>query len=90
MKEKWIEKNVAGLSVEPNLLDYVSEYEKVSWDDVASEFDGLPSFGLDIAYESVEGHANGALANNTALLWLGQNGETELYPSPPSHRKCKR
>ena len=90
MKEKWIEKNVAGLSVEPNLLDYVSEYEKVSWDDVASEFDGLPSFGLDIAYESVEGHANGALTNNTALLWLGQNGETELYPSPPSHRKCKR
>jgi len=79
MNEKWIEKKVDDFLVKPNLLDYTREYDEFSWEDVASEFDGLPSGGLNIAYEAIDRHANGALAEKTALLWLGQNGERKTY-----------
>lgn len=79
MNEKWIEKNVDSFALEPNLLDYAKEYEEFSWDDVADKFDGLPSGGLNIAYEAIDRHANGALWDKTALLWLGKDGERKIY-----------
>ncbi len=79
MKERWIEKNIDGFAVEPNLLDYDREYEEFRWEDVANEFDGLPAGGLNIAHEAIDRHADGETADKTALLWLGQNGEKKSY-----------
>ena len=79
MNEKWIEKKIDSFPLKPNLLDYDSEYEKFSWDDVANQFDGLPSGGLNIAHEAIDRHANGVLADKTALLWLGKDGERKTY-----------
>ncbi|MCD6173563.1 MAG: acetate--CoA ligase [Sulfurimonas sp.] len=79
MNEKWIEKNVDDFIVEPNLIDYDKEYQRFSWDDMACGLDGLPSGGLNIAHEAIDRHANSKLADKTALLWLGQNGERKTY-----------
>ncbi|MCD4667330.1 MAG: acetate--CoA ligase [Sulfurimonas sp.] len=79
MNEKWIEKNIDDFAVEPNLIDYDKEYQRFSWDDMACGFDGLPSGGLNIAHEAIDRHANSELADKTALLWLGQDGERKTY-----------
>ncbi len=79
MNEKWIEKNVDNFLVKPNLIDYEQEYKAFNWKDLTCKFDGLPSGGLNIAHEAIDRHANGALADKTALLWLGQNGERKTY-----------
>lgn len=79
MNDKWIEKNVKCLAVEPNLLDYDQERIDFSWEDVASQFDGLPSGGLNIAHEAIDRHANGSNAQKTALLWLSKSGESISY-----------
>ena len=79
MNEKWIEKKVDEFLVTPNLLEYDDAYKKFTWENVASEFGGLPSGGLNIAHEAIDRHANGVLAGKNALLWLGQNGERKAY-----------
>ncbi len=79
MEEKWIEKRVEDFVLQPNLIDYKQECEVFSWEKVAQQFDGLPSGGLNIAHEAIDRHANGAKAEKTALLWLGQNGEKRVY-----------
>jgi len=79
MKEKWIEKRQDDFSVSPNLTDYEEEYRSFEWDGVAKQFEGLPSGGLNIAHEAIDRHANGPLAEKTALLWLGQNGEKREF-----------
>ena len=79
MQERWIEKDQKSFKVVPNLVDYKATYNSFEWHDVAKEFDGLPSGGLNIAYEAIDRHADGALAEKTALLWLGQDGAKRLY-----------
>lgn len=79
MREKWIEKRVDKFSLKPNLLDYTRECENFSWDDVSDEFSGLPSGGLNIAHEAIDRHADSALGNKCALLWLGKDGEKKAY-----------
>lgn len=79
MKEKWIKKNLTEFRVEPNLLDYAREYEEFEWQDVSNDFSGLPCGGLNIAHEAIDRHAEGALADKTALLWLSQDGERKSY-----------
>lgn len=79
MREKWIEKRVDEFALKPNLLDYTRECENFSWDDVADEFSGLPSGGLNIAHEAIDRHADSALADKCALLWLGKDGEKKAY-----------
>ncbi|MFA6137880.1 MAG: acetate--CoA ligase [Sulfurimonas sp.] len=79
MNKKWIEKNRAKFPVEPNLVDYKQVYKEFRWESVADAFEGVPAGGLNIAHEAIDKHANGALAEKTALLWLGQNGERETY-----------
>ncbi|MGH1503399.1 MAG: acetate--CoA ligase [Acidimicrobiales bacterium] len=46
-----------------------------SWDDARAHLDGLPDGGLNIAHEAVERHANGPLADTTALRWLPRRGD---------------
>ncbi|MCX6075354.1 MAG: acetate--CoA ligase [Campylobacterales bacterium] len=79
MNKMWIEKNINNFPVEPNLIDYEHVYSDFRWKDIAKEFEGAPLGGLNIAHEAIDRHANGALAEKTALLWLGQNGERETY-----------
>ncbi|MCJ7766374.1 MAG: acetate--CoA ligase, partial [Thiovulaceae bacterium] len=49
------------------------------WKDIDREFEGLPSGGLNIAHEAIDRHANGPLAEKTALLWLGESGEKREF-----------
>ena len=79
MQKNWIEKNVDELTIHPNIVDYYQVYKTFQWDDIVSKFQGLPSGGLNIAHEAIDRHANGPLADKTALLWLGENGERKTY-----------
>ena len=79
MQNNWIEKKENDFLVEPNLMDYESTYNSFKWEDVEKEFDGLPSGGLNIAHEAIDRHANGALSEKIALLWLGEKGERRTF-----------
>ena len=79
MREKQIDKNPDTFKVRPNLSDYAKEREDFTWEAVAGEFDGLPSGGLNIAHEAIDRHASGSLADQAALVWLGENGERRTY-----------
>ena len=79
MNERWIEKEIESFALEPNLVDYEQERSGFSWQEVAKEFEGLPSGGLNIAHEAIDRHANGVLRDKTALLWLGKDGERKTY-----------
>ncbi|MDD5212100.1 MAG: acetate--CoA ligase [Sulfuricurvum sp.] len=79
MQKNWIEKKADDFLIHPNLADYDQVYETFKWEDVASNFQGLPSGGLNIAHEAIDRHANGSLADKTALIWLGESGERKNY-----------
>ncbi len=79
MQNNWIEKNKSDFLVEPNLLDYEDVYNSFKWEDVAKEFEGLPSGGLNIAHEAIDRHANSDKADKVALLWLGEKGQRVSY-----------
>ncbi len=70
-----ISKPRAGWKVPPNLLDYEATRASFSWDAARRALDGLPGgAGLNIAYEAVDRHAAGSLANHLAIRWLGRRG----------------
>jgi acetyl-CoA synthetase len=59
----------------PNLVDYAAARSSFSWEDAATALDGLPGGrGLNIAYECVDRHASGPLAERVALRCLGRHG----------------
>ncbi|MFY9142021.1 acetate--CoA ligase [Sulfuricurvum sp.] len=78
MKEQ-IDKSTQIFTVTPNLINYDEEYASFNWGDISSQFDGLPSGGLNIAHEAIDRHAEGPLADKTALIWLGENGARRTY-----------
>lgn len=67
-------------SVEPNLIDYARVRREFSWDAAREKLAGLPGGrGLNIAYEAVDRHADGPLADKVALRFRDRHGEfTEL------------
>lgn len=70
-----ISKSPSTWRVTPNLTDYGSTCRSFAWPDVRSAFAGLPDGkGLNIAYEAVDRHAQGPLAHQLALRWLGAEG----------------
>jgi len=79
MQNNWIEKDESDFLVEPNLLNYEKVYNSFKWEDVAKEFEGLPSGGLNIAHEAIDRHANSDKADKVALLWLGEKGQKVSY-----------
>ncbi len=79
MEEIRIEKKPEEFAVRPNLMDYEESCAAFRWEEVAKEFEGLPSGGLNIAHEAIDRHANGPLAKKCALLWLGENGGKKEY-----------
>ena len=79
MEKHFIDKKAEDFSVRPNIMEYAQEYASFKWEDVSAHFEGLPSGGLNIAHEAIDRHANGLLAEKTALVWLGENGERRTY-----------
>ncbi|HEX5139851.1 MAG TPA: acetate--CoA ligase [Dehalococcoidia bacterium] len=67
------------LSVRPNLYDYDGQRASFSWEELAKDLDGLPSGGLNIAYEAIDRHVAHGNGGKTAILWEGKNGEQETY-----------
>ena len=79
MHVQQIEQEIGQLPLRPNLVNYAEECRTFSWDKAADYFDGLPSGGLNIAYEAIDRHADGPKGNKAALIWLGENGERRTY-----------
>ncbi|DAB40574.1 MAG TPA: acetate--CoA ligase [Sulfurovum sp. UBA12169] len=79
MERNRIEKQVEELKVRPHLTEYEKTYKEFQWEEVASQFEGLPSGGLNIAHEAIDRHANGPLAQKTALVWLGEDGQRREF-----------
>lgn len=70
-----IRKNLAAMTVKPNMLEYEKTCADFSWEDVRSELAGLPEGkGLNIAYEAVDRHADGQLRDRVAIRCLGRDG----------------
>jgi acetyl-CoA synthetase len=62
-----IRKEAAGLRVAPN--------PPMTWEEARGALSGLPGGGLNIAYEAVDRHARGPLADQVAIRWLPAAGE---------------
>jgi len=69
----------AAHAVRPNLRDYAAFCSDFSWDAARRELDGLPSGGLNIAYEAVDRHATGKRQDHIALRWLGKNDAVQDF-----------
>lgn len=68
-----IRKRIAEGTAPPNLRSYEDECRSFSWNAIRSELTGLPGGGLNIAYEAVDRHADGALRDRLALRWIGRD-----------------
>ncbi len=79
MEEKRIKKNLDAFSIQPNMIDYDETCKNFAWDSVGKEFEGLPSGGLNIAHEAIDRHANGSLAEKTALIWQGEHRDKRTF-----------
>jgi acetyl-CoA synthetase len=64
----------------PNLIDYEQARAAFSWEQARTWLDGLPEGrGLNIAHETVDRHAAGALAQRVALRWIRRSGERQDF-----------
>jgi acetyl-CoA synthetase len=71
-----IRKDVRALLVRPNLVDYDETCATFTWDATRRELSGLPGGGINIAYEAVDRHAAGALADRDAFRFVRADGST--------------
>ena len=74
MRPALIRKSASDFRVPPNLRDYEAGRAAFSWDSVRRELPGLPGGGLNIGFEAVDRHADGALADRVALRCLRAEG----------------
>jgi len=75
MRFATIHKSSASNRVTPHLRDYERARAEFSWSSVRAELSGLPGgTGLNLAYEAVDRHAQGAGGRRTALRWIGKDG----------------
>jgi acetyl-CoA synthetase len=64
----------------PNLRDYDEVVASFSWEQARGMLSGLPgNRGLNIAYEAVDRHADGALADKTAIRWISKDDEVAEF-----------
>jgi acetyl-CoA synthetase len=77
MRPSMIHKDIASFKVQPHLTDYAVTYAGFSWAKVRRELAGLPGGGLNIGYEAVDRHAEGARAAHVAIRWLGKDGQQQ-------------
>jgi acetyl-CoA synthetase len=75
-----IHKTARDWPVAPNVMDYEQARKSFSWEGARAELEGLPGGkGLNIAYEAIDRHAQGALRNRRALRWIGKKGEIQDF-----------
>src|SRR3972149_11351778 len=66
-----LKKDPAEMQVRPNLVDYEATRRSFSWESARRELSGLPGGrGINIAFEAVDRHAEGVLANRVAFRFL--------------------
>jgi acetyl-CoA synthetase len=64
----------------PHLYNYEKVSANFSWDEVEAALNKLPDGkGLNIAYEAVDRHADGALKNTIALRFVRKNGQIQDF-----------
>ncbi|QCO96871.1 acetate--CoA ligase [Arthrobacter sp. 24S4-2] len=69
-----IPKDIRGLAVRPNMVDYDASRAAFSWDEARHALSGLPDGGINIAYEAVDRHAAGERAGHEALRFIRADG----------------
>jgi len=79
MRPPVIRKGASDLRVAPNLADPDAVRAGFSWDSVRRELTGLPGGGLNIGYEAVDRHADGARAQQVAIRWLPNEGPVRNF-----------
>jgi acetyl-CoA synthetase len=86
-----IDKPAAKERLAPNLIDYDQGRATFSWSSARAELDGLPGgSGLNIAYEAVDRHAKGPLANKVAIRWLAKSGKVIDFTYAQLHQHTNR
>lgn len=79
-EHKPIHKDIAAMMPQPNLTDYEAAYASFSWEAAEKELvDMYDADHLNIAYNCVDRHADGARANKDALLYMAADGTKEHY-----------
>ena len=80
MRWEVLRKNAARSKVPFNLVDYDAACSSFSWDEARKELAGLPGgAGVNIAYEAVDRHAAGFLADKTAIRWIAKDDSTRDF-----------
>lgn len=65
--------------VRPTLVDLEQSRNGCPWGGIQSELDWLPGGFLNKAHECIDRHADGVRKDKAAMLWEGENGDTEVY-----------
>ena len=73
-----------------NMADYERARAQFSWEQARAGLAGLPGGGLNIAYEAVDRHAQGALATTVALRFLARDGEVREFTYGTLRRDTNR
>ncbi len=68
-----IRKTARDLRVQPHLADYAAECQRFRWDAERDRMGGLPGGGINMAFEAVDRHAQGARRAQVALRFVGRN-----------------
>ncbi len=77
--------------VAPNLADYERTCAEFSWQKAEQNLSKLPDGrALNIAYECVDRHAQGARRDHIALRWLSKSGEARKVAYGELHRLTNR
>jgi acetyl-CoA synthetase len=75
-----IKKTKSGWKVPPNLVDYQATRSSFTWEAASRWLDGLPGAkGLNIAYETIDRHANGNRRDQIAIRCLTAENQVKDY-----------
>jgi acetyl-CoA synthetase len=75
-----IKKTKSGWKVPPNLVDYQATRSSFTWEAASRWLDGLPGAkGLNIAYETIDRHANGNRRDRIAIRCLTAEDQVQDY-----------
>jgi len=86
-----MKKDLAEMQVRPNLVDYEATRRSFSWESARRELSGLPGGrGINIAFEAVDRHAEGVLANRVAFRFLRLDGTVEERTFAELRRQTNR
>ena len=73
-----------------NIVDYDAAVASFSWADARAQLDGLPSGGLNIAYEAIDRHVAHGHGQRVAIRWLGERGEVRSFTYEDLRRQTNR